>query len=265
MSDIKKLIEEYSEEYCLFLEAAYGSDMMSEGGTVAIDRMLAGCDLHKKNVMDIGAGLGGAAFYVGSHYQANVTGLELGTWMVDEATRRTPAQLKSSIKFLAYDPPTIQLADASFDIIYSKGVLTHVKDKLPLFREVFRILKPHGYFIIDDWLSPVQNKWGARLQKMCEIENLTLYAETETNYKKILQQSGFEQIEVRDENSHYAKYNQDIINRMQSKSFREKFKALYEGMSLQQSVECYELIRDSIKDNELLIRWFKCKKNSNTL
>ena len=43
--DTQKIIDEYSAEYCSFLEAAYGHSMMSEGGESAIEDLLEGIDL----------------------------------------------------------------------------------------------------------------------------------------------------------------------------------------------------------------------------
>lgn len=259
MNDKQKLIDEYSEEYCLFLEAAYGPNMMSEGGTIAIDRMFGSIDLSNKKIMDIGAGLGGVAFYLANNFATNVVGLELGEWMVNEATRRTPDHLKSRVSFIQYQEP-LPFESASFDLIYSKGVLTHVRDKLPLFKEVCRALKPNGLLIIDDWLSPFANKWGDRLKKMCEVENLTLYAETEENYIKTLREAGFDDIQLRDENAHYAGYNQAIQDKLREMKTSDSFHSSYAGVTLEQTIECYRLITESIQDNELLIRWIKCRK-----
>ena len=36
------MIDDYSEDYCQFLEATYGTNMLSEGGHEAIDRMFQG-------------------------------------------------------------------------------------------------------------------------------------------------------------------------------------------------------------------------------
>lgn len=48
MADTQKLIDEYGEDYCLFLEATYGPNMLSEGGSIAIESMFDGIDLHEK-------------------------------------------------------------------------------------------------------------------------------------------------------------------------------------------------------------------------
>ena len=261
MDDFEKLIDEYSADYCLFLESTYGDHMLSEGGTIAIDRMFAGTPLHHQKVLDIGFGLGAAAFYLAEKYQAEVTGIELNPWMVEEATRRIPEHLKSRVNFVLYQqPPLLPFPDQSYDIVYSKGVLVHLHDKSPLFNEIHRVLKPGGFLIIDDWLSPKKGEWGQRLQKLCELENLTLYAQTETDYQHLLEKTGFTAIQMRPENEHYVHYNQDIVNRLNQPQVKISFISQFGETAWQQAVEGYQLIADSIRDNELLIRWFKASR-----
>jgi phosphoethanolamine N-methyltransferase len=261
MDDFEKLIDEYSAEYCLFLESTYGDHMLSEGGTLAIDRMFEGTPLYHQKVLDIGFGLGAAAFYLAERYQAEVTGIELNPWMVEEAKLRTPEHLRSLVNFVLYQqPPLLPFPDHSFDIVYSKGVLVHLHDKFPLFNEIHRILQPGGFLIIDDWLSPKKGEWGQRLQKLCELENLTLYAQTETDYRQLLENTGFTDIQMRAENEHYVKYNQNIVNRLNQPNIKTSFISQFSERAWQKAVEGYQLITDSIQDNELLIRWFKASR-----
>ncbi len=62
MDNYERLIAEYPEEICLYLEATYSEGMMSEGGTIAVERMFRGVALNHKCLLEIGFGLGGAAF-----------------------------------------------------------------------------------------------------------------------------------------------------------------------------------------------------------
>ncbi|ODN43575.1 class I SAM-dependent methyltransferase [Piscirickettsia litoralis] len=261
MADLKKIIAEYPEEYCLLLEESYGKGMMSEGGDEAVAAMFQQTDLKGKKLLDIGFGLGGVAFYLAEHYQAEVSGIEVNPWLAEEATRRAPDSLKHLLHFTAYQqPPLLPFEDNHFDVVYSKGVLTHLDDKLPLFKEIYRVLKPGGELVIDDWLSPSKNQWGARLQTMCEMENLTLFAETEEGYKNLLLSAGFSKLQMRDENKNYARYNQNIVDSLKLLEDKKGFDQRFGENALQETIDAYQMIADSIKENELLIRWFRCKK-----
>ncbi len=71
--------------------------------------------------------------------------------MLEMAKDRVPEALKSRIQFCQYDPyPLIPLSDAHVDMVFSKGVLTHVEDKVPLFLECYRVLVPSGYLVIEE-------------------------------------------------------------------------------------------------------------------
>jgi ubiquinone/menaquinone biosynthesis C-methylase UbiE len=260
-NETEKIIQEYSENYCLFLEAAYGAHMISEGGEQAIDRMFNQENLRDQKILDIGFGLGGVAFYLAEKHHAQVSGVEINPWLVDEARRRTPGHLKSQVKLYHYHPNNaLPFPDESFDVVFSKGVLTHVKNKAPLFNEVNRVLKPRGVFVVDDWLSPHKDQWGERLKKMCQTEGLTLYAETVENYRQLLSQAHFKDIDVRDENKHYHQYNLAIVERLK-KEKKEGVSPVMDDAALDEAIEGHQLIADSIGDNELLIRWIRAIKS----
>jgi len=257
----EKLIQEYSEAYCSFLEATYEKSMMSEGGSKAIDRLFEGIDIDSKNLLDIGFGLGGVCFYVAEKYHACVTGIELNPWLVEEAKRRTPEHLQAQLNFVAYkSAPLLPFDDEVFDVVFSKGVLTHVRDKQPLFDEIYRVLKPGGIFVVDDWLSPTQDVWCDLIRKMCEMEDLTLFAETPERYRGLLENSQFQQIQMRDENLNYAQYNTDIVSRLERPDEAKRFISAYGEKAWAKAIEAYGLIATAIRHDELLIRRFKAVK-----
>ena len=68
---------EYSQSYCDLLEVAYGPNMLSEGGSEAIEHMFQHLDLKNKKALDIGFGLAGAMFYLAKTHHTHITGLEV--------------------------------------------------------------------------------------------------------------------------------------------------------------------------------------------
>lgn len=257
----EKLNANYSSAYTLSLEEAYGMGMTSEGGAKAIENMFAGIPLKDKKMLDIGSGLGGVALYLVQKHNASVTGVEINPWMVEESTKRIPSMLKSKMNYvLMGENNTLPFSSQSFDIVYSKGVLTHVADKTPLFNEISRVLKPNGLFIIDDWLSPTHAKWGDKLNKMAETEGLILFAETEQNYLVALKKAGFYNIKMRSESENYSKFNREIANHLMTKDKKQQYTDKYGEKSLNEAIEGYQLIADSIDSNELLIRHFYAQK-----
>ncbi len=99
-----------------------------------------------KRVLEIGFGPG---YDTLKFLQANAhyTGIDI----TPENVERT----KKHLKFFGYEPDVTQgdaedllFPDASFDVVYSNGVLHHVPDMAHAFREVRRVLKPDGEFIV---------------------------------------------------------------------------------------------------------------------
>lgn len=263
MSSIEQVQKEYPEDYCTLLEVAYGQGFLSEGGTEAIDALVKGFQLDNKKILDIGSGLGGAAIHFAQKYNAMVTGIEINQIMVDEASRRVPETLQNQVKFLYYDDiKHLPFSDESFDLAYSKGVFVHldVEDKLTLFKEIFRVLKRDTYFIIGDWLSLVNGHWGEKMEEMMRLDGLTLFANTEGNYKDVIRLAGFKLILIDEEDETYAKYNNEIVKHLKKHEIQKKLKEMFTNKEIEDSIHAYRLLHHAIKEKELLIRRIICKK-----
>lgn len=259
--ELQQIIDDYSPEYCAFLEAAYGNGMLAEGGEDALMQLFPEKNITGKKILDIGFGLGGAAMYLAEQHGAYVTGIEVNPWMVAEATRRLPIHLQNKVQFIEYNPQQpMPFSDETFDIIYSKGVLTHVNHKDYLFSEIYRVLTKDGIVTINDWLSPQQGLWGDRIQTLCKTEGLTLYAETEKHYYNLLKSSGFQSISIQDKNADYYRYNSDIVGKLKQFLNAKDPNPIFEKFSLPEAIDCYQLIADAINDNELLIRGILANK-----
>ncbi|MDQ5940280.1 MAG: hypothetical protein QG632_6 [Candidatus Dependentiae bacterium] len=245
------LENEYTPQYCLQLEAAYGPGMMSEGGAAGIEQIFGDVPLHGKRLLDIGAGLGGAACYLAAKYQARVTGLEVNSWMVSEATKRIPQELKNAVDFvLSTSNSNWPMASQSFDIIYSKGVLTHVSDKNELFVECRRLLKADGLLIITDWLSSESKKWGPNVARLVELEKLSLFAESESGYCATLERNGFSVLSVRDDSGSCIEWNRQIIARLQDPALRESHLKVMTELERVAAIEGYEAIIHAMEQGE---------------
>ena len=237
-------IEEiYTPAYCLELETAYGHGMLSEGGEEAIRHMFDTVLLTDKRALEIGSGLGQVAFFLAKNFDMTIVGLEVTPWMVLESKKRTPKNLKSKVDFLLTSTDNKwPMLNRGYDIIYSKGVLTHVENKEVLLRECHRLLSPEGVLVITDWFCQDQG-WGDNIAKLIELENLPLFAQNEESYIDALTRCGFTVIDVRDDSALYLKYNKQIATSLDSVKFKE-------------AVEGYEAIIKAIETGELRVMRF---------
>ncbi len=255
------LEDEYTPTYCLQLEAAYGEGMMSEGGVKGVEHMFDQIQLEGKKALDIGCGLGGVVFYLAKTYSMDVTGLEVNRWMVAESEKRTPDLLKNKVNFLLSTSnikwPIFQ---ENYDLIYSKGVLTHLEIKDGIFQESYRLLKNEGLLVITDWLSSDQKKWGKNIEKLVELEHLALFPETEAGYVELLEKNGFTILSVRDDSDVYLGFNQKIIERLQNPEQLGRYANCFTEKELEASIDGYKSIAKAIEEGELRVLRFVAQK-----
>jgi SAM-dependent methyltransferase len=98
------------------------------------------------SVLEIGCGLGtdGAQF---AKAGARYTGVDLTEAAIDLARRRFEISGLTGT-FQVADAENLDFADASFDRVYSHGVLHHTPDTARAIGEIHRVLKPGGQAII---------------------------------------------------------------------------------------------------------------------
>jgi SAM-dependent methyltransferase len=92
-------------------------------------------------VMDLGCGAGDSV----DLFRA----LEPAVRWVGVDIERSPevdARTRADADFVIFDGEALPFEDASFDLVYCKQVLEHVRRPEPLLREVTRVLRPEGWF-----------------------------------------------------------------------------------------------------------------------
>jgi SAM-dependent methyltransferase len=99
-----------------------------------------------KRVLEIGCGNGADGVTFAQH-GALYTGVDLTAEAV-EATRRHFAVLGLAGEFRVENAERLSFPEASFDWVYSHGVLHHTPDPQRTFEEIYRVLRPGGRAII---------------------------------------------------------------------------------------------------------------------
>ena len=148
-----------------------------------------------------------------------------------------------------------------FDVIFSKGVLVHLQDKPPLFKECFRVLKNQGKLLINDWLSPDGISFGQFVNDMCKLEGLTLYPVSIPQYKTFLIQAGFQIVHVEDENKKYAQYNEDVVKHLKHSKIQEAYLFEFGEKAYKEALEAYGWVAKAFAQKELLTMKFLAQKS----
>lgn len=94
-------------------------------------------------VLEIGVGAG-TDFVQWLRAGAEAVGVDLSANSLNEARARVEAEGFNNVELRVADAERLPFADASFDVVYSYGVLHHSPDTQAAIREVHRVLKPGG-------------------------------------------------------------------------------------------------------------------------
>jgi len=185
------------------LELIWGQGFLIPAGPENVRRIVAGLELRDKLVLDIGSGIGGPAMILASELGARVVGIDLEGPLVARAQAYGEAAgLGGRVEFRQVTPGPLGFDDASVDVVYSSGVFTQVDDKLGMFEEVFRVLKPGGVLTCYDWMKG-DEPYSEDMRYWFELEGLTYAMETLAVHGQILEEAGFTDIELEDDQEAY--------------------------------------------------------------
>lgn len=148
-------------------------------------------------VVDLGSGAGldciRAAAKVGA--SGKVVGVDLSEEMISRANENVKTMgLEDTITLVRGDIEDIPLPDNYATLVISNCVLALAPDKQKVFNEVYRILKPHGRFVISDVVSadiiPQELRDDIELFSSCVSG-----ASQVDEYLQIIKNAGFTNIE----------------------------------------------------------------------
>jgi sarcosine/dimethylglycine N-methyltransferase len=102
-------------------------------------------------VLDVGSGIGGPARFLAATYGCQVTGVDLSAPFVDAARYLTERTGQSGqVSFQAASALELPFEDGLFDVVLLQHVAMNIADRVLLYREIRRMLKPGGRFATYD-------------------------------------------------------------------------------------------------------------------
>jgi len=106
-----------------------------------------------RQALEIGCGFGNGIQLIRDHFGAeHVTAVDLDPEMIAAAKARwqeSPHGLKQ-LDFTVADATSLPFADSQFDVVFNFAVFHHIPDWQAAIAEVARVLKPNGYFVVED-------------------------------------------------------------------------------------------------------------------
>ena len=103
------------------------------------------------SVLDVGCGIGGSARILARDYGLNVLAISISAAQIARAQALTPASLAPHCRFAVMDALALDLAEGSFDAVWSVEASPHMPDKQRYADELLRVLRPGGRLAVADW------------------------------------------------------------------------------------------------------------------
>lgn len=119
------------------------------------------------DVLEIGTGAGYGIEVVAPHADSFIT--------VDKHAPAPPLTQLPNVEFREATVPPLPFAPGSFDFVISFQVIEHIERDMELVREVKRVLRPGGQFIVTTPNAPMsltRNPWHVREYTAAELQNL---------------------------------------------------------------------------------------------
>lgn len=167
-------------------------------------------------VIDLGAGYGGAARYLAKTYGCQVCCLNLSEVQNERNLQLNQEQgLGDLVEVTQGSFEQIPYPDNSFDIVWSQDAILHSSDRTHVLEEVKRVLKPKGEFIFTD---PMQGETcpPGLLQPAFErlgIDNMGSLS----FYRQTAKELGFEELHFIDLSPnvpiHYRRFREEVRKR----------------------------------------------------
>lgn len=166
-------------------------------------------------VLDVGCGIGGPARYFASEQECQVSGIDLTEEFVNTAKSLTRlVGRESAVEYRQGNALALPYEAGTFDRVYTMHVLMNVADKAGVFREVRRVLKPDGMFVIFDIMSA--KKGALQYPVPWAVSEETSFVATLEEYRRVLGATGFHVKEERDRREFSVEFMERAMARMAS-------------------------------------------------
>lgn len=213
--------DHYPARLIAMLETLWGEGFLSPGGPAEVARILEGHDIAGKSLLDIGCGAGGIDLaLVRAHGAGYVCGLDVEDPVLARARALVARDgLAGRIGCLKAAPGPLPFPPGTFDVVFSKDSIVHIPDKTALMAEVFRVLKPGGWFLASDWLIGT-DAISPAMAEYIAAEGLDFGMATPAHYRAAMVAAGFADLTIRSRNAWYLQEARAELARLQGETGR---------------------------------------------
>ncbi|MDB5098363.1 MAG: Phosphoethanolamine N-methyltransferase [Cyanobacteria bacterium RYN_339] len=205
--------ERYTAAEIRRYEAIYGRDFISPGGEASARTFLAHATLDAgSNVLDVGCGVGGSAFYMARTFGCRVDGIDLAPEAIRIAqARAAELGLDGLLTFIQGDFLEVATPRPAYDLVYSRDTFLHIPDKARLFAKVRDCLAPNGMLLFTDYVrgaAPPSEEFATYVA----AHGYAL--ETLSGYRDILAEAGLEVTRADDLTAAFIAVHREELDRL---------------------------------------------------
>jgi arsenite methyltransferase len=153
-----------------------------------------------ETILDLGSGAGIDAFLAAREtgLSGRVIGVDMTPSMLSRARQNATKHGFENVEFRLGEIESLPVADGTVDLIISNCVINLSPDKLRVFREALRVLRPGGRMIVSDIVLVAELPASVRSSVEAYV-GCVAGASTKSDYLRTLQEAGFERVEVVEE------------------------------------------------------------------
>ncbi len=155
------------------------------------------------HVLDVGCGVGGPMRNIAHFSGASIDGVNNNAYQLEKlAKHNARAGLSSRCRGIKGDFMALEIADETYDAAYEIEATCHAPDKVGVFKEIHRVLKPGGLFAGYEWCMTeaydAEDAEHRRIKHEIETGDGLPDIASEGDVVAALEAAGFEVVEARD-------------------------------------------------------------------
>lgn len=168
--------------------ALWGEGLVQPGGVEFTESLLLTLGLKAEDrLLDLNAGLGGAARAVARRFECTVAGLEHRKQVAEAGHAMSEAAGMAAVVPIGhYDPMSFDANGVKFDAVYSREFLYQVRDKETLLRKVVRSVREGGHITFTDYALNDFDQSDPDIAAWANAEPIQPQTWTLKRYKQVL-------------------------------------------------------------------------------
>ena len=211
--------------------------------------------------MDIGCGICGPGIELVKTFHAKkVTGIDLEPEQIARANRNIEQSgVKEKILTMHVKHGPLPFEVNTFDIVFSKDSLNEARNKKEVFLEIFRVLKPGGWFVASDWMKG-DGELTREFRLWVQSADVPFEFETISGTKSMLENIGFSNVVVKNRNLWYREEARDELAKIEGSLWERLVDIQHDEQIVRESAEFWRIMIKLLDSGEFCPAHIRAQK-----